>query len=264
MNETGEKTREKPKIKEPAKAPKTKYYVERNDLFVKFAVALLALSVLFRLIGYWGFWKSEGIDDAFTQVYLPILCCALFAVLLELLGKAALWTTSIPAFFTAVFLILETFSVTPWWVKVLSILLYVVAACVYTVTVFGKIGSKWPLVVTIGTPLVYHLAVQDRTTLLNASTPATLVEWMPELSAMSFLIALLFVALDMEKVLPPLPEGAPPRIRGLGYVPPELDFHMAKKPEAPAKAEEQPAEALPEDKTPKAPADTGENDTLHP
>jgi hypothetical protein len=237
-----------PKLREPQKPRKTKYFVSRKNWLVRCAMTLTALSVLFRLIAYWGFWSDPTSDATYSQVFLPILCCVLFMVFVEVLGKSALWTTALPVFFTSVFLILETFSVTPWWVKALSILLYVVAACVYAMTVLGKIRTKWLLVVTIGTPLVYHLAVQDRTTLLNASTPATLVQWMPELSAMSFLIALLFTALAVEKVPPPFqydPRAELPQIRGLRYVPDELEYHR------PAKAEKLPVKT--EEKLPPAP-----------
>jgi hypothetical protein len=120
--------------------------------------------------------------------------------------------------------------------------------------VFGKIRTKWVLVVTIGTPLVYHLAVQDRTTLLNASTPATLVQWMPELSAMSFLIALLFTALAMDKVPPPPqydPRAELAQIRALRYVPEQMEFKLPKKtgaapkPQPEAAAAPAPADAQP-------------------
>jgi len=222
-----------PKLREPQKPRKTKYFVNRKNWLVRCAMTLTALSVLFRLIAYWGFWSDPTSDATYSQVFLPILCCVLFMVFVEVLGKSALWTTALPVFFTSVFLILETFSVTPWWVKALSILLYVVAACIYTVTVFGKIRTKWLLIVTIGTPLVYHLAVQDRSSLYTAS-PTTLVQWMPEISAMCFLTALLFTALAMQKLVPSVYDGRPDyvRLRGPKYVPPELEFKTGAKPAA--------------------------------
>lgn len=218
--------KQKPVLKKPGKM---RYIVDRKNFLAKVAMVLMALSVLFRLIGYWGFWNVPDTDATYTEVFLPIVCCILFIVLLELVGRAALWATSLPVFLTAVFLILETASVTPWWVKVLSILLYVVAACIYTVTVFGRIRTKWLLVVTVGTPLVYHLAVQDRTTLLNAATPATLVQWMPEISAMCFLCALLFTTLAMEKIVPSVYDGQPDFVRRKlpKYIPPELAWRSA-------------------------------------
>lgn len=228
MTDTDVKTDSPAPRQGPVKPGKMKYVVNRKNFLVKAAVVLMALSVLFRLIGYWGFWNTPDTDATYTQVFLPIVCCLLFIVLVEMLGEAALWATSLPVLFTAVFLILETFSVTPWWMKALSILLYVAAACVYAITVFGKIRTKWLLVVTIGTPLVYHLAVQDRTTLLNAASPATLVQWMPEISAMCFLSALLFTALAMDKIVPSVYDGKPDYIRKKlpKRIPPELKFSL--------------------------------------
>jgi hypothetical protein len=233
MADTEEKT-DGPVMKpKPDKPGRIKYVVDRKNFLAKLALVLMGMSVLFRLLGYWGFWNDPSSDATYTEVFLPIACCILFIVLIEMLGRAALWSTSLPVFMTAVFLILETFAVKVWWVKALSILLYVVAACVYTMTVFGKIRTKWLLVVTIGTPLVYHLAVQDRSS-LYAATPTTLVQWMPEISAMCFLTALLFTTLAMGKIVPSVYDGRPDyiRMKGPKYVPPELEYRPSARNEA--------------------------------
>lgn len=242
---TGTEPVMKPKLDKPGRM---KYIVDRKNFLAKFAMALMGLSVLFRLLGYWGFWNDAESDATYTEVFLPIVCCILFIVLLELLGKAALWSTSLPVFLTAVFLILETSAIKVWWVKALSILLYVVAACIYTMTVFGKIRTKWLLIVTIGTPLVYHLAVQDRSSLYTA-TPTTLVQWMPEISAMCFLTALLFTALAMRKLVPSPYDGRPDyiRVKGPKHIPPELESGFRAQPAASAAAGEA---ALPKAETP--------------
>ena len=60
---------------------------------------------------------------------------------------------------------------------------------------------------------------------------------------MSFLIALLFTALAVEKVPPPFqydPRAELPQIRGLRYVPDELEYHRPTKAEKlPVKTEEE-------------------------
>jgi len=220
-----------PKLEEPKKPTKTKYFLDKNTWLVKGAIILSVVSIFFRLIAYWGFWKDLSSDSTYTNVLLPVVCSVLFAIFVPLFGKKAIWMTSIPVFLLSVFLIMEAATLKPWIVIMGSILLYVVAACVYTMTVFGKIRTKWVLVVTIGTPLVYHLAVQDRTTLINASTPATLIQWMPELSAISFLLALLFVALAMEKERPSMyvENQDVPQIIGLKHVPSEMAYNPLPK-----------------------------------
>ena len=223
-----------PKLQEPRKPDKIRYTLRRKSFLFSGALLLIALSILFRLIGYWGFW-SHITSTTYTQVFLPVLCALLLIVFLPVFANHGLWMTSIPIVLEAVFFILETGHISVWWVKAVSILLYIVISIIYTMTVFGKIPSKWPLVISIGVPLVYHLAVQDRTSLLEASSPDTLVAWMPEISAMSFVLALLLITLAMVKKVttygPPVvdPRADLAQIRDLKYVPEELEYHSMIK-----------------------------------
>ncbi len=244
-----------PKLQEPRKPDKIRYTLRRKSFLFSGALLLIALSILFRLIGYWGFW-SHITSTTYTQVFLPVLCALLLIVFLPVFANHGLWMTSIPIVLEAVFFILETGHISVWWVKAVSILLYIVISIIYTMTVFGKIPSKWPLVISIGVPLVYHLAVQDRTSLLEASSPDTLVAWMPEISAMSFVLALLLITLAMVKKVttygPPVvdPRADLAQIRDLKYVPEELEYHSMikarREKKKAAAASTEPAPPLPE------------------
>ena len=244
-----------PKLQEPRKPDKIRYTLRRKSFLFSGALLLIALSILFRLIGYWGFW-SHITSTTYTQVFLPVLCALLLIVFLPVFANHGLWMTSIPIVLEAVFFILETGHISVWWVKAVSILLYIVISIIYTMTVFGKIPSKWPLVISIGVPLVYHLAVQDRTSLLEASSPDTLVAWMPEISAMSCVLALLLITLAMVKKVttygPPVvdPRADLAQIRDLKYVPEELEYHSMikarREKKKAAAASIEPAPPLPE------------------
>ena len=240
-----------PKLQEPRKPDKIRYVVPRKGLLITCAYLLIGLSVLFRLIGYWGFWQHIT-SATYTQVFLPILCAVLLIIFLPVFANRGLWMTSIPIVFTAVFLILETAPIKVWWIKAVSILLYIVVSIIYTMTVFGKIPSKWPLVIVIGVPLVYHLAVQDRSSLIEAADPDVLINWMPEISAMCFILALLMITLAMVKKVthygPPVedPRADLHQIRKLRYVPSELDHYSAKKEREKQKAQEEAANAAEE------------------
>ena len=244
-----------PKLQEPRKPDKIRYTLRRKSFLFSGALLLIALSILFRLIGYWGFW-SHITSTTYTQVFLPVLCALLLIVFLPVFANHGLWMTSIPIVLEAVFFILETGHISVWWVKAVSILLYIVISIIYTMTVFGKIPSKWPLVISIGVPLVYHLAVQDRTSLLEASSPDTLVAWMPEISAMSCVLALLLITLAMVKKVttygPPVvdPRADLAQIRDLKYVPEELEYHSMikarREKKKAAAASTEPAPPLPE------------------
>ena len=219
-------------LKEPPKQTKVKYKVDKNKWMIRLAVCLMYVSIVCRLIAYWGFWLEPGADETFTRVYLPIVCCIVFIVFIKLFGNKGLWTTSFPVMLIAVFLILETFEFDIWWIKAGSIFLYLVVATIYTMTVFGKIKTKWLLVFCVGTPIVYHLAFQDRTSLLTASEPNVILAWLPEISQMCFLIALLFITLAIEKIKPQIehdPKAGLNQIKNLPYVPSYMEFKRSGK-----------------------------------
>jgi len=223
-----------PKLQEPRKPDKTKYQLNRKSFLFAAALILIGLSILFRFIGYWGFWHDID-NSTYTHVFLPVLGCFLYMLFVIVFAKKGLWMTSLPVMFVAVFLILETAPISVWWVKAVSILLYVVVATIYTMTVFGKIPTKWLLIISVGIPLIYHLAVQDRSSLIEASQPDELIAWMPEISAMCFIIGLLFIALSMQKVVisygpkPYDPRAELPQIRQLKYVPDHMEYHSFRK-----------------------------------
>ena len=104
-----------PKLQEPRKPDKIRYTLRRKSFLFSGALLLIALSILFRLIGYWGFW-SHITSTTYTQVFLPVLCALLLIVFLPVFANHGLWMTSIPIVLEAVFFILETGHISVWWV----------------------------------------------------------------------------------------------------------------------------------------------------
>ena len=105
-----------PKLQEPRKPDKIRYTLRRKGFLFSGALLLIALSILFRLIGYWGFW-SHITSTTYTQVFLPVLCALLLIVFLPVFANHGLWMTAIPIVLEAVFFILETGHISVWWVK---------------------------------------------------------------------------------------------------------------------------------------------------
>ena len=52
------------------KKQKIKFYIEPKSFLIQSSVILMALSVVFRLIGCWGLWNDEFF--AVTQIALPV------------------------------------------------------------------------------------------------------------------------------------------------------------------------------------------------
>ena len=82
-----------------------KFYVERSSFGVQAMVILLALSVVFRIIGCWGLWNERNF--AILQIALPVLSALLMIASVELFGKRALWVSFLPVLLGAVFFLLS-------------------------------------------------------------------------------------------------------------------------------------------------------------
>ena len=241
------------------KKDKIKFYVEPKGFLTQTSVILMALAVVFRLIGCWGLWTDEFF--AVTQIALPIAAGLLFIALVLLLGKHALWTTSLPVLMGVAFFILKSFSFESWLHTVLCLVLYVLVAVLYISTVFTLIRTKWLLVPLFALPFLYHIFVEDLTALRDMDHPVTFAAGMQEMSVLCIMLALLFLSLGMIKKKPELEDAELPKMKDPVVLPPEPKPETAEEepsaePESglPAEAEEIPAETAEET--------DGENETI--
>ena len=178
---------------------KLRYSVSRKNIFVKLSALLMGLSALLRLFGYWGFWANKDAAFIYTQIALPVLCNVLFIVIVLYMGKRFFSLTAIPVLLGVVFFIIKALSFDNILHTVLCILLYLVVAMLYTGTVFGVIRTKWLLVPLFGLPFLYHILVEDRNTLLANEKAMSLAEWLPEISVLCIMLALLLITFAMKK-----------------------------------------------------------------
>ena len=178
---------------------KLRYSVSRKNIFVKLSALLMGLSALLRLFGYCGFWANKDAAFIYTQIALPILCNVLFIVIVLYMGKRLFSLTAIPVLLGVVFFIIKALGFDNILHTVLCILLYLVVAMLYTGTVFGVIRTKWLLVPLFGLPFLYHILVEDRNTLLANEKAMSLAEWLPEISVLCIMLALLLITFAMKK-----------------------------------------------------------------
>ena len=178
---------------------KLRYSVSRKNIFVKLSALLMGLSALLRLFGYWGFWANKDTAFIYTQIALPVLCNVLFIVIVLYMGKRLFSLTAIPVLLGVVFFIIKALGFDNILHTVLCILLYLVVAMLYTGTVFGVIRTKWLLVPLFGLPFLYHILVEDRNTLLANEKAMSLAEWLPEISVLCIMLALLLITFAMKK-----------------------------------------------------------------
>ena len=178
---------------------KLRYSVSRTNIFVKLSAILMGLSALLRLIGYWGFWANKDTAFVYTQIALPVLCNVLFIIIVLYMGKRLFSLTFIPVLLGVVFFIIKALGFDSIIHTLLCILLYLLVAMLYTGTVFGVIRTKWLLVPLFGLPFLYHILVEDRNTLLANENAMSLTEWLPEISVLCIMLALLFITFAMKK-----------------------------------------------------------------
>lgn len=181
---------------------KIRYSVSGRNFFARLSAVLMGLSILLRLLAYWGFWNNRDADFIYTQIALPVLSCLLFIAIVLLLGQRFFSLTAVPVLMGVVFFIIKSMGFESWLHTVLCIALYILVAAIYTATVFGFIRTKWLLVPLFGLPLLYHIFIEDRNTLLANENAMTIGEWLPEFSVLCIMAALFFITFAMKRKTP--------------------------------------------------------------
>lgn len=181
---------------------KIRYSVDGKSIFVRISVFFMVVSMVFRIMGYWGFWKNQTPAFCYMQILLPVVCGILFIVSILFLGKRAFWLTSVPVVLGAVYFIVMATDLKGILPTVLCVVVSVLTVIVYCSTVFGKGRKKWALILIFSLSLLYHLLIKDRTTILAQEGAMTLNEFIPELSILCILLSLLFMVFAMKKRVP--------------------------------------------------------------
>ena len=190
---------------------KVKFYVERSSFGGQSMVILMALSVVFRIIGCWGLWNDR--NYAVLQIALPVFSALLLIACILLLGKRALWVSFIPVLLGAVFFIIKSLSFESMLHTILCIILYVAVIVLYFCTVFGIIKTKWVLVPLFGLPFLYHIFVEDLAALRDTANPVSFADGMQEMGVLCIMLGLFFLSLSMKKIVREQ-ESDLPKIKG--------------------------------------------------
>lgn len=149
----------------------------------------------------WAIGEAELTVSVFLfQVLLPLWANVCFVWILFLDGRERLYRSAIPVWLGCAFFAIKAFYFVSILHTVLCLLLYALVAVLYTATVAGIIRTQiflWPL---FGLPMLYHIFVEDR-----QKTGWTLHQWLPELSVLCCMAALLCLSLAMRRR--PVEEG---------------------------------------------------------
>lgn len=158
------------------------------------SVALMLLSMVLRCIYYPG----AGLDAWGLLLYLiiPVAAGAVFVISVLYKGASTLTPTCISVVGGVLFFYLKAFTFAHWWHTVLCCILYTAVLLLYTLTVTGVIRTKVLLYPLFGLPFLFHLFVEDPPLYWFSGLPV--FEWLPELSILSIMLSLFFIAAAMK------------------------------------------------------------------
>lgn len=177
---------------------KIKFWIDKTGFFAECAMIFLILAAVFRFFGCWGMWSDRV--NYIMLTLLPITCCVLLTLCVLFLGKKGFFLSFIPVLLGVVFFVYKALSSYTTWVPiVLNVLLCMVAAVLYTATVFGWIPTKWLLPPMFGLPFLYRLIVKDIPALSNLENPVTFAAGMQEMSILGMLGALFCIGVGLKK-----------------------------------------------------------------
>lgn len=179
--------------------PKIKFYVEPKSFWAHSASILLGLASIFQLIGCWGLWSDRM--TVLTQLLLPVASYLLFILVLNLLGKSALWLTLLPFLGGMAYQGYLAWNAADKLSMVIGITCCVLITVLYAGTVFILIRTKWLLVPFFAVPFLYRAFYRDVLLLQDAENPVRFADGMREMSLLCVLLAMTLLTLGIKKLV---------------------------------------------------------------
>jgi hypothetical protein len=172
------------------------YTVDRSRPSAVVSMLLMALCVLIRCTYY----ALVGADAATLAVYLALPCLAalwLIAVV-WFWGKTHVSLSCLSVLAGVAFFMVKATTFESELHTTLCMILYSAVLVLYTLVVLGLI-PKVLLYPLFGLPLLYHIFIEDMQLYILASPPVPFVEWLPEISVLCIMGALLALSFALQK-----------------------------------------------------------------
>ena len=172
---------------------RTVYWLPKIGVLAILSALFMLGSAVLRIVWACG---EPVLDSAvfWLQVILPLIANFSFIIILFRDGKDRFYRTAIPVWLGCIFFAVKALGFPSLLHTVLCLCLYALVAVLYTVTATGRIPTQkllWPL---FGLPMLYHIFVED---MQKQGWP--LHDWLPELSVLCCMAALLCISLAMRR-----------------------------------------------------------------
>lgn len=167
----------------------------------RLACLLMALSAAVRLWHYLP--QSPSGETLWLHLVLPVAACAVFLAGVPFGGKRAVSCAVAATVLGVTFFILKAAAFAPVH-RTLCTILYLTVLALFTAALLGILPTKKLLYPLFGLPLLYHIFVEDTQLYFFADPPVPVWDWMPEISVLLIMGALLSLsfALKTEKIAP--------------------------------------------------------------
>ena len=174
------------------------YMLEPRSPMARLALSCMILSILVRVV----YFSRVPMPTGYVLIHLglPVVSAVLFWTVVEFFGREYLALTSLSVLVGVVFFVFRIFSLgLPMLHICLCLCLYTLVLVLFVLTVFGVIPTKRLLYPLFGLPLLYHICIEDMKLYVLAQPPVPFVEWLPEISVLLIMAALLCLSFAMKK-----------------------------------------------------------------
>lgn len=173
------------------------FYIDKKSPAAYISVFFMCAAAIIRIVYY----SRTPASDFEIWMYLVNVVAAaiIFAVCVLAWGDKRPELTTLPVLMGVVFFMVKAFTFPSRVHTVLCLCLYAGVLVIYSLTVLGVIKIKELLYALFGLPLLYHIFVEDMKLYVFANPRVPFFEWLPEISVLSIMAALLSISFAMKK-----------------------------------------------------------------
>ena len=172
------------------------YAIDRAHIGARLCVLLMSLCVLIRCTYY----ALVGATLPALGIYLALPVAAAILLIITVLwwGKTHAEVSGLSVLLGVVFFMVKATTFESAVHTALCMTLYVGVLVLYTLVIFG--GAPRALLYPLfSLPLLYHIFVEDMQIYILADPPVPFVEWLPEMSVLCIMGALLALSFALHK-----------------------------------------------------------------
>ena len=176
---------------------RTRFYIDKRTPAAYLSLFFMAASAIIRVIYY----SVTPMTPLVLWVHVVnvIVAAVVFAVAVLLFSEKCPQLTALSVLMGVVFFMVKAFTFETMTHTVLCLILYTAVLVLYSLTVFGILRTKYLLYPLFGLPLLYHIFVEDMQIYILADPRPPFFEWLPEISVLCIMAALLCVSVAMKK-----------------------------------------------------------------